>query len=234
MNKFKFQALVRRVLNEEIAKRVPEMNGNGVDPTKKDKTFPSDPNSRDTKSKEEMCDEISKAVKSIDPTSTVYWDDHDDIMINGRDILYARITPLWEDNFKIEFYTRNEDRLFFTGLTWKQVIEFVKNNIHQKPTSVEKARDKSWRNNKDQTKGPDKGLPQKDKPKTMSTDEPFTKEKNKDKRYVEDQVKNEEDLPDRPMKPVGDDFKRQSERKVQDPVKLRKRLPDKKLIIKQK
>jgi len=234
MNKSAFQAMVRRILTEEIQKRVPEMNANGVDPAKKDKTFSSDSNSRDTKTKEKMCDEMSKIVSDINKEWTVVWDDHDDLNINGGDMLRVWITPLWEDNFKIVFMPRLEDRYFFTGLTWEQVKEFVKDNLDQKNhhTGVEKARDKAWRNKEDQVKGPDKGLPQDDKPKTMSTDKPFTKEKNKEKRYVEDQTKKEEDLPNQPMKEVGDDFKKLRDHKVKDPVRLRKRTPDKKLVVK--
>jgi len=231
MNRSKFQLLVRRILNEEISKRVPEMNGNGLNSEGGDKTFPSDPNSRDTKCKEEMLDEITKAVQSVDKAYTAVWDDHDDIMINGRDILFIRITPLWEDNFKIVFMPRNERRFFFTGLTWEQVIDFIKNNIDKNPhyTEVEKGRDKSWRNNEDQTEKSAKGLPQDNKPVKKEVKDT----KNKEKNYNEKQVKNEDDLPDRPMKEV-DEIKYQREHKVKDPVRLRKRNPDKKLVIKQK
>lgn len=244
INRAKFQSLVRRILNEELEKtsavgnpilnRVPEMNANGVDPEKKNKTFSTDPNTRDKDSKEAAEEELRKAVNSIDKSYTVVWNDHDDLMVNGRDRGFICITPLWEDTYKIIFMTRNEDRVFVTGLSWKQVIEFVKDNL-DKPnyTGVEKARDRSWRNQEAQPQPSDKGLPQDDKPKTMSTDKPFTKEKNKDKRYVEDQVKDEKDLPNMPMREPGDQ-KTQADHKVKDPVKLRKRTPDKKLVIKQK
>lgn len=236
--------MVRRILNEElertsavgngIIQRLPEMNGNGVDPEKKNKTFASDPNSRDTSAKEEAEAELTKVVQKINKMFTVVWDDHDDLMINGRDRIFARITPLWEDTYRVIYYPRNEDRVFITGLSWDQVVDFVKDNLDKTPhTAVEKARDRSWRNKEDQTPSPDKGLPQKDKPKTMSTDEPFTKEKNREKRYVEDQVKDEEDLPNQPMREAPEP-KKQADIKVKDPVKLRKKVPDKKLVISQK
>lgn len=216
-----------------MIRRVPEMNGNGIDPEKKNKTFSSDPNTRDDDSKEQAEEALRKVVNGIDKSYTVVWDDHDDLMINGRDKVFLRITPLWEDNYKIVFYTRNEDRVFLTGLSWDQVIDFVKENLDKTiPTGVEKARDKSWRNQEDQTQKSGKGLPQDDKPKVMSTDEPFTKEKNKEKRYVEDQVKEEKDLPNMPMRET-EQPKLQKDIKVKDPVKLRKRTPDKKLIVKQ-
>lgn len=211
INREKFQSLVRRILKEELEKksavgngivnRVPEMNANGVDPEKKNKTFSSDPNTREKEAKVAAEEELRKAVANVDKSFSVVWDDHDDLMINGRDRIFMRITPLWEDNYKIIWYTRNEDRVFVTGLSWEQVIDFVKENLDKPaPTGVEVARDRSWRNSKDQTDKAAKGLNQDDKPKTMSTDTPFTKEKNKEKRYAEDQVKEEKDLPNMPMR----------------------------------
>lgn len=235
INKAQFQSLVRRILFEEAQKRLPEMNGNGVDPKKKNKTFPSDPNTRDTVTKEQMTDELKSIVNSIDKTWTVVWDDHDDIMVNGRDKQFLRITPLWEDNFKIVYYTRNEDRLFFTGLTWEQVKDFVRDNFEKKAkhTTVEKGRDRAWRNNEDQVPKPVKELSQKDKPKVFSTDQTFPTKVNKEKRYVEDQVKEEKDLPNQPMRSV-EEFKKLSDHKVKPPVKLRRFPVNKKLIEKQK
>ena len=231
MNKTNFQALVRRILTEEIQKRVPEMNGNGVDSeTKKNKTFSSDPNTRDTSSKEEAEAELRKVVATIDKSYSVVWDDHDDLMVNARDKGFIQITPLWEDVYKIVFMTRNEDRVFVTGLSWNQVLEFVKDNL-DKPnnhTGVEKARDKSWRNQEDQTEKSAKGLPQDDKPKQKKVGDTSNKEKDFNKK----EVKEEKDLPNQPMREPSDP-KKQSAYKVKDPVKLRKRTPDKKLVIKQ-
>ena len=206
MNKTHFQILVRRVLNEEISKRVPEMNANGINPEKKNKIFSADANSRDTKSKDEMLEELQKAVKSIDSHWVAVWDDHDDLKIDARDMGAVWITPLWEDNFKIVFMPRNEDRFFFTGLTWGQVLDFVKDNLDQRHhTGVEKARDKSWRNQEDQVKGPDKGLSQKNKPNVKKGEKLETMNK-------------EEDNPDQPMKEAGD-VKFQREHKAQIPPK---------------
>lgn len=239
-----FQTLVRRILKEELEKtsavgvksqtRLPEMNGNGVDSEKKDKTFQSDPNSRDSNNKETLLADLIDTIGKDDKSVTVTWDDHDDLMVNGRDLKYIRISPRWEDYYVIEMMTRNEDRVLVTGLTWKQVKDFVKKNLNPTTTTVEKAYDKSYRNREDQTDKSVKDLPQKDKPKTLpTTDELAKKDKNKVKNYTEDAVKKEDDLPNKPMKEV-DDIKKQSSHKVQDPVKLRKRKPDTKLVVKQK
>ena len=237
-----FRQMVRRVLNEEVAKRdalterSPEMDGNGLDIHKdqQNKRFGSDANTKDTKSKVQIIDELCKLVQEIDKSYSAVWDDHDDLMVNARDLMSIRISPQWEDNYKIETMTRNEDRVWVGGLSWDQVKDFVKTNLtnlNAVPTKVEKAFDKSYRNRKDQTDSPDKGMPQKDKPKTISTDEKPSETKNKDKDYTEKQVKKEADLPNQPMKEVGE-VKTQLQHKVQDPVKLRKRKPDTKLTIK--
>jgi hypothetical protein len=245
MKQDKFQSLIRRLLSEELEKtsavgvksitRVPEMDANGKDSDKKNKRFASDTNTRELKTKEQLLADLIGVVSDIDKTITVVWNDHDDLMINARDIKFIRISPRWEDYYVIEMMTRNEDRVWVTGLNWEQVREFAKVNLKGEssaPTSVEKAYDKSYRNREDQIPSPDKGLNQKDKPKTLPLTNEIPKEsKNKDKNYTEKQVKNESDLPNQPMKSV-DDFKKLSDYKVQDPVKLRKRKPDTKLTVK--
>jgi hypothetical protein len=247
MNKDHFQHLIRRILKEEIEKtsstggkyhaRLPEMDGNGTDPDKKktQKTFGSDQNTRDPFNKETLLADLIKAVTGIDDSISVVWDDHDDLMINARDLKYIRISPRWQDHYVIEMMTRNEDRVWVTGLTWEKVKEFVKTNLKSlkdQPTTTEKSYDKSYRNREDQIPSPDKGLPQKDKPKTKPlTNEPPKETKNKEKDYTVKEVKKEADLPNQPMKEVGD-FKKTTDYKVQEPVKLRKRKPDTKLTVK--
>lgn len=246
MNKNAFQSLIRRVLNEELEKtsaigaksqpRVPEMNGNGIDTEKKTKRFGSDSNSRDSMSKEELLSDLNKVVNGIDSSITVVWDDHDDLMVSARDLKFIRISPRWEDYYVIEMMTRNEDRVWVTGLSWEQVKEFVKANLKdykKDPTKVEKAYDKSYRNREDQIPAPDKGMPQKDKPtlKPLTNEPQKDTTKNKDKNYTEKQVKNEDDLPEKPMREVKD-VKKQIDHKVQKPVKPQKHKLDKKLTVK--
>ena len=228
MNKEKFQALVRRILTEEITKRVPEMNADGIISKNKDrvKSEPTDPNSRDTESKDTMLDQITKAAKSVDSSFTVVWNDHDDIHISGRDMVDVMINPLWEDNYRIIMMNRNEDRFFFTGLSWKQVIDFVKNNLKAKTeTGVENARARAWKDEHAEKQTADSGLPQDDKQKTKpTTDNPPKTEKNKNKDYSVPAVKNEKDLPVKPNAKFLDDMreadkpKRQEDHKVTDPV----------------
>jgi hypothetical protein len=233
INAAQFRDMIRRTLLEEVEKRqkninlcrVPEMNANGIDPTKKPKTFGTDSNSRDVASKEALVTDLKKLTMGIDPEITVIWDDHDDLMVNSRDLKFIRISPRWEDSYVIEMMNRNEDRIWVTGQSWEQVKEFVKVNLkddNKYPTAVEKAYDKSYRNRKDETPSPDKGLPQKDKPDTMPlTTEPPKTSKSKDKNYTEKAKDDDDDSPNQPMREVGS-FKRQEEHKSRSPISLRK------------
>jgi hypothetical protein len=235
MNRNTFQCLIRRILNEEVEKqsstdvkvfnRLPEVVH--------DKDYKEIiPYKRDTRTKDELLDDLTKIVKGIDSEYTIVWDDHDDISISARDMFRIRIVPRWENNYAIEAFTRNEDRIFITGQTWDQVKEFVKSNLKKSDTCVDKSLDKIIKNRKDQTSTNDKGLNQKDKPELKPlTNEPQKTSKNKEKDFSEDQTKKEADLPEKPMKEVSE-FKKQIDHKVQDPVRLRKRKPDTKLTVK--
>lgn len=242
-----FTNIIKRILKEEVEKsekrdaiksRNPEMNGNGIDPnTENSKCFGWHTNTRDPMSKVKALEELTKLVRDIGDDISVVWDDHDDLMINARDLMSIRITPNWEDNYEAEMFTRNEDRVWVGGLSWEQLKNVVKTNLkdlNKHPTKVEKAYDKSYRNQEDQIPAPDKGLPQKDKPKTLPlTTEKPSETKNKEKNYTEKAVKDDsDDLPNKPMKEVGE-FKKLGEYKVKDPVKLRKHKVNTKLVVKQ-
>jgi len=244
-----FTNLVNRILNEELERanaigtksvsRVPEMDANGIYVNKDIKRPDKDSIVKSLKSKELMISELSKEIEGIiEKAVSINWDDHDDLMVSAKDLKYIRISPRWTDYFVIEMFTRNEDRIWITGQTWDQVKEFVKTNlknVSEESVATEKAFDKVTQNRKDQTPSPDKGMPQKDKPKIKPlTNEPQkNKSKNKEKDYVEDLVKQIKDLPNQPMSAV-DDFKKLIDYKVKDPVRLRKRVPNKTLKIKMK
>lgn len=236
LNKSGFQSIVRRILSEElekstagndekIYKRLPEVSH--------DKDYKKIiPHERDTKSKEELIVDLTKTVKAVDNSFVVEYDDHDDISINNaRDLFRIRVIPKWENNYCIEAYTRNEDRIYVTGQSWDQVKEFVKQNLKNCKTNTEKAWDKVGKNREDQTATNDKGMPQKDKPKILPlTDEEPKVAKNKDKNYTE-KPKDDDDLPDKSMKEVKDG-KKLIDYKVKAPVKLKQKNPDAKLTIK--
>lgn len=238
MNAIQFQNLIRKILLEEVEKRsstdreiyerVPEVV-HGED--YKDNILP---HKRDSHTKDEVLDTITKAIKPIDSSIVVVWDDHDDISVNARDMFRVRISPRWENSYNIEAFIRNEDRIYVTNQDLEQVIEFLKVNLKNAMTHTQLAYDKSKANGdmrNDKTPSPDKGLPQKDKPKTLPlTNEKPSEAKNKDKNYTEKQTKDEKDLPEKPMREVGK-FEKQIDHKVKDPVKLRRRKPDTKLTV---
>ena len=192
------------------------------------------PHTPDGQTKEEILDAILKVAKAADSTATVVWDDNDDISVSARDLFRVRITPRWENSYNIEAMIHNEDRIYVTNQTIDQVVGFLKINLKNATTRTQKAYDKSKQNadlKNDQTKAPDKGLNQKDKPKTLPlTNEPPKTEKNKDRNYTEKQTKEEHDLPEKPMKEVKG-FKRQEEHKVTNPktmMKEKTKFPEKK------
>ena len=238
MDANKFQKMIRRTLLEEVEKRsgvtdkeiyerVPEV-------THGDEYEDVVPHKHDSKTKIEILDAILKAVKVVDPSITVVWDDNDDISVSARDLFQARITPRWENSYNIEAMIRNEDRIYVTNQTIDQVIDFLKINLKNADTRTQKAYDKSIKNGmlkNDKTTAPDKGLPQTNKPKTLPlTNEAPKTEKNKDKNYTEKQVKDEKDLPEKPMREAKGG-KLQADHKANNPKTLMKektKFPEKK------
>src|ERR1035437_10199751 len=189
------------------------------------------PHKRDGKTKEEILDAILKVAKAADSTATVVWDDHDDISVSARDLFRVRITPRWENNYNVEAMIRNEDRIYVTNQTLDQVIEFLKINLKNTDTAVDKAMGKVVKNREDQSPSPDKGMPQKDKPKILPlTNEPVRTSKSKDKNYVEQQTKDEADLPEKPMREPGK-LEKQIDHKSRSAISLRNdktKFPEKK------
>lgn len=229
-----FKNTIRRILNEETEKksdtgantftRVPEI--------KHDSEYKKViPHERSAKSKDELLDEICKLVTGINTTFTAELDDHDDISISAGDLFSIRIIPKWDNNYCIETFIRKEDRIYITGQNWDQVKEFVKVNLKDSVTNTKKAFDKVDKNRKDQISSPDKGLPQKDKPKTLPlTNEPIKTAKNSDNNYTEES-KDNDDSPDKPMKEVPKDSKKLSDYKVKTPEKPTKHKKDTKLVL---
>jgi hypothetical protein len=228
MKPSEFQDMIRRILLEEVEKRsvtdreiyerVPEV-------VHGEEYKEIVPHKRDGQTKDEILQAITKTVKALDSSATVVWDDHDDISVSARDMLRVRISPRWENSYNIEAMIRNEDRIYVTNQTIDQVNEFLKVNLKNVTTSTQKAYDKSKHNadlKNDETPKPDKGMPQKDKPKTLPlTNEPPSTGKNKDRNYTEKQTKEEKDLPEKPMYEVSG-FKKQVDHKSRNPAAIRK------------
>ena len=213
-----FKTTVKRILKEEVEKsdtgkeiykRVPEVN-RGTD--LKDVI----PHKVDTKSKEEILDVITKAAQGAEKSSTVIWDDNDDIMVNCNDLNSIRISPRWSNSYNIEAYTKNEDRVTIVGQTLDQVVSFIKVNLKNQETNTEKAYKKSTDNEKEKSiDAPDKGLNQKDK--LTSKKVGSTSNKNKDfnedleKKHPQntpmEELKNQKKQDEHPIKGTKPDYK---------------------------
>ena len=228
MNPTQFQNVIRKVLLEEVEKRsstgegttyyerLPEVNH--VEDLRNKNISP---HQRDSRTKDEILQDITKAAKAIDSSIVVVWDDHDDISVSARDMFRVRIIPRWENNYNIETMIRNEDRIYVTNQTLDQVIEFLKINLKNADTAVDKAMGKVVKNREDQSPPPDKGMPQKDKPKILPlTNDPIRTAKSNDKNYTEPKPKDERDLPEKPMRESGK-FERQIDHKSLSAISLR-------------
>ena len=234
-----FRKLIRRTLLEEVEKR----SSTGEETTYYDRVpevvHGEDyknitPHKRDERTKEEILDDILKVAKAADSSATVVWDDNDDISVSARDLFRARITPRWENSYNVEVMIRNEDRIYITNQTLDQVVSFLKVNLKNATTRTQKAYDKSVKNGmekNDQTKAPDKGLSQENKPKIYPlTNEPPKTAKNSEKRYTETMTKEEKDYPEKPMRELTGG-KLQRDHKADNPKTLMKektKYPEKK------
>jgi len=161
----------------------------------------------------EKAEELETLVKDIDKDWQVYWDDHNELNVDAKNMGRVRITPKFENNFDIDFMWKLVDRIRAIALTWEQVKAFVKANLKElkasegNKTKADKAWEKSLANTVDQDKNKKMAGPETDIIKNRLEDPEHTKLKDtpkKDKDFKEDQVKKDEDQPDQPMKDVGE------------------------------
>lgn len=159
--------------------------------------------------------EIRKIVDDINKEWDVYWDDHNELIINAQNLLKVRITPKFENNFDIDAMVKLVDRIRAIALTWEQVKEFVKVNFKEigkapdgDKTKADKAWEKSMANKVDQDENSKDAGPRFDVIKNRGQkingeDAKIKDTKNKNKDYNEPAVEREEDMPDQPMADVG-------------------------------
>lgn len=157
-------------------------------------------------------EEMRKIVEDKFKEFDVYWDDHNDLVVNGQNLIKIRIVPKFENNFDIDAYFKLVDRVRAIGLTWDQVKAFVKVNLETlkgaegNKTIADRRREHALANRVDQTKGKDAG-PRWDVIKNRGEkdngqDAKLKTTKKKDMDYKENAVTKEEDFPDQPMKDV--------------------------------
>jgi DNA-binding transcriptional MerR regulator len=109
-----------------------------------------------------------------------------------------RITPKFENNYDIDLMLKMVDRVRAIGLTWKQVKDFVKVNLtdFENKTVADKAKQKAMDHLKDQSDKRAADLPDSSVKVKKLSNEP---QKDGDT-LAKDQVKDEDDLPHKPMK----------------------------------
>lgn len=160
---------------------------------------------------EEKATELEKIVKDIDKDWLVYWDDHNQLNVDAKNMGRIRIAPKYENNFDIDFMVKLVDRIRAISLTWDQVKLFVKENLKNlkgnegNKTKSDTLKEKSLANKVDNDKNNKAAGPKNDLVKNRFEDPEHTKIKDtpkKDNDYNEKDVKEDDDQPDQPMKTV--------------------------------
>jgi hypothetical protein len=156
---------------------------------------------------QKLISQIKPIVKKIHKDTTVFLDDHNDIMVRYPGMFSIRINPKWSGMFDVEGFRNMSDRVYAIGLSNEQVIDFIKKNFTGDNKSyVQMAYDKVKDQTVDATKRKVKDLPKGETVKHMEVDEDD----------IEKSVTDKKDEPDAQMSVVNDkDVKRQEDFDVQ-------------------
>lgn len=135
----------------------------------------------------EIVEELDKEAKKINKSYSVTKNDAGNFELCGCEPNHIFIRPRWNNNFEILTYKDQSDRTKKIGLSYEDVIKFIKETLSSEDDNyVHKAYNKSAKNSVDKEKKKNQG----DKP--QETDEP-----------VVDMVEKKEDMPDQPMQDVN-------------------------------
>jgi hypothetical protein len=157
---------------------------------------------------DEIIRDLTKIAQKANKDAQVFFDDHKDFRVEIKNQFSTRINKKFTNNFDIEAFKNDADRIYAIGLTLDQVKDFVKVNLDklEEPNSVGVAHKKSLDNLEDKTKA---------KPPVKT--EPI-KNKEVAKKDKEELPEKEEDKPDQPLKAVEDDeVKKQRDFKAEKP-----------------
>ena len=199
---------VRKVLNEVISgPSAQEPDEEEVE--KINKGYAKDGNQPATEAQDEQVQQLTRLVHGINADFNVYRDTkpgggytsgkRNFIIIDAGDLFSVRIKERWENNFDIEAFVREQDRVIAIGLNWAQLKAFIKANFGEvAKTYVSGAKEKSVKNSEDQVPKRDSDLPDTSIPTKKISNEPAKLGDEEAK----DQVKKKEDKPDQPMKAV--------------------------------
>ena len=230
--------------NTEQDKDETEKIRKGYDPKRAGLYHKNDDPKRSDKVNNKLLKELESIINDINSDWEVYWDDYRQLVVRAHNMLYVRIIPKFEDNFDVVAMVKLVDRVKAVSLTWDQVKDFVKVNFKElgkgpegNKTKADKAWEKSMANKVDQDKnkknaGPDKATV---KPRYIDPSDTHIKDAKKDdKNYNDPQVKKDEDMPDKPMKDVGEPESKNKNIKKTEKVKPPKHKLDKKLRVSDK
>jgi hypothetical protein len=209
------KSYVREVLKEVISGPVPPKQDK--DETEKiNKGFDKQGNVPAKETQDQQLEQLTKLVHGINASFNVYRDTKSPgedvhnkrnfLIVDAGNILSVRIKERWENNYDLEAFVHESDRIIAISLNWEQVKAFIKANFSEaskKYTDVTKK--KAMDHLEDKTGKADPDLPQGDNLKSRFDSADKTKlgtTKRDDKDYKEPAVKKDEDMPDQPLKQV--------------------------------
>lgn len=135
----------------------------------------------------EICEELDKEVKKINKSYSVSKNDAGNFEMCGCEPHHVFIRPRWNNNFEVLAYKDNTDRTKKIGLSYEDVVEFMKDYLSSEDANyVDEAYNKSAENSVDKEKKKNQG----DGPQETDS-------------KVKDAVEKTEDLPDQPMQDVN-------------------------------
>jgi hypothetical protein len=180
----------------------------------------------------EQMEELEKVVKETHKDGIVELGDDKNYWVKECFPHAFHIRPQSQDIYDVQYFKDKTDRTKKLGLKFDELKEFVKETLKSKELNyVKKAYNKVADSTKDKVEKAAQGLPQDNKP--IKKELKDTKNDNKD--YIEQQVKDEKDMPEKPMREV-EKFKKQSEHPIKGtkPDYTYPKQKDKKLVAKLK
>ena len=208
---------VRNVLREVIsAPNAPEQDEEETE--KINKGFAKAGNEPGKDTQDQQVQDLTKVVHAINPDFNVYRENegvtgaYDSgkrsfIIVDAGNLFSVRIKERWENNFDIEAFVREGDRIIAVGLSWIQTKAFVKANFGEvSKTYSQKGMGKVNKNREDQTSKADSDLPDTSVKnrgtKNNGEDSKLKTTKRDDMDFKKDEVPDKENQPSAPMKQV--------------------------------
>ena len=175
-------------------------------------------------------EEIRTIIKAESKDAELVKGDDGNYVLEGKFPHKIQIVPQSQGIYNVLYMKDNSDRTKKLNLKFEELKTFVKEALKSKELNyVKKAYNKSVENDKDKVEKTTNPAHHKFVKKEVTN----TKNDNKD--YIEKSIKNDDDMPDKPMKDATK-FKKQIEHPVKgtEPDYTYPKQKDKKLIVKQK